>query len=101
MKTVKQLAEETFGKTKDGKGLVTLDDAIKFAEMAVEYYSPEWLETCNTPPDNEAIIILHANGIIEQGFYNNEDGYFFDRNWGDVLDPTHWMSLPELPEIDK
>lgn len=36
MKTVKQLAEETFGKTKDGKGLVTLDDAIKFAEIAVE-----------------------------------------------------------------
>lgn len=97
---IQKEAEKYFGETSDGKGVVTLADCIKFAESVRDMVEPSWLETCNIPPDQEPIILLNANGMIEQGFYDDESGYWFDSNWSGYPDPTHWMPLPELPEAE-
>lgn len=62
----------------------------------------EWVSSCNFPEDHKPVLIL-IDGVVRQGVYNAEDGYWFTQpEWSTLYeDPSHWMEIPTLPEEDE
>lgn len=62
----------------------------------------EWIKcTDRLPPNKEWILVARAEHVCEAFFYND---CFCDQNPGldfyayKMMDVTHWMPLPSLPE---
>ena len=53
-------------------------------------------------PDDDIIVMIHDPDMSEPvwlGYYEHEE----DRWWtseGGICNPTHWMELPEVPEVE-
>lgn len=101
---IQKEAEKFFGKTSGGKGVVTLADCIKFAEIVRDKNKQEWRDPCDYPEHWKSVLLLRNCSSFAVGFYD-EIGRIWCEIDGAVISPTqkptHWMPLPELPEIDK
>lgn len=62
----------------------------------------KWIDAkIELPPDNENVIV-HCPGASEEiwlGYFWHEDNKWTDAAFGEVIDVTHWMAMPSVPEL--
>ena len=74
-----------------------------------KYFMMCWQPISTAPMDNTLIILAgkDKNGewTVEQGHWETYDFWAGDEemtpcwNWSEITDPTHWMHLPDPPEV--
>ena len=79
------------------RGKCTTDDVVAL-NFAYDTLAPRWISVDEALPDRyktifSEVVIVTDGRTVGIDFYNHEQG-----EWETFGNPTHWMSLPEVPE---
>jgi hypothetical protein len=74
---------------------ITLNDA----QWAILRNPPQWIQVSERPPESERVVLICHNGTVGMARLYS-DGWYWDMDeWHKPFTPTHWMPLPEPPEV--
>lgn len=62
---------------------------------------PAWQTMETAPKDGTDILIVTENREIVLCYWNNAFNIWYCTDHRGYKNPSHWMPLPELPQIDK
>lgn len=69
-----------------------------FAALAMQAV-PQWISVAERPPEPERVVLICHNGTVGMARLYS-DGWYWDMDeWHKPFTPTHWMPLPDPPEV--
>ena len=91
MKTKEEILESTL----DSEGSIgSIFDAM---EEYASQFTPKWIKVTDRLPEDETVLFCTNMGYVSQAFY---DGAWIETFIGmEYTNVTHWMPLPEPPEV--
>ena len=74
----------------------------KAIQKLVESAQPKWISVEERLPEKDGtyIVFIHAQGVnlVDADQYTIGNGWY---EWGNHSGITHWMPLPQAPEVEK
>ncbi|WP_368043047.1 DUF551 domain-containing protein [uncultured Gemmiger sp.] len=59
----------------------------------------DWISVKDRLPKQQTEVLAFRRGIMYLAWYDNEIGRWASDEWGILDAVTHWMPLPEPPEV--
>jgi hypothetical protein len=84
----------------DGKDYVSMDEYLRLNQRYRDFYAPQWIPVTERLPDDGQSVIVFWSKYREVGeaVFGKDDGWF-STDRGGCYEVTHWMPLPEPPEV--
>jgi hypothetical protein len=72
------------------------------AVAAVQMIPSPWISVKDRLPDDDENVLAYnsESGDIDMAWYNGEEWILEDLYEIEYLHPTHWMPLPDAPEVE-